>query len=305
MYEVNLYVSSISMVFVCMNLTILMTNKAFAHQYKILIALNFADAIILIGIFLEGFTRRANFSHIIETGKALVVSSSDCIEIWTVVQVYGDFAMPLIELTMGVERFAAVMFPSFYRSTFHQTSITFIVLSFVAAGIATIIPAAVSLIWPTPNVRYLCGRKAAFGTPFGVADYAFNVTVITMALTLNVATCIRAMTIRQSIGTMRKIKCYTVIAVVSTVLISIPNLFSIIHATWFTMPDALMTPAPILACVNCSLQFFINFSMNEEYRSRFLKLATVGRYKPSSVATVQGTKSSSTHPAHTNGVVLY
>uniref|UniRef100_A0A7E4UYJ5 G_PROTEIN_RECEP_F1_2 domain-containing protein n=1 Tax=Panagrellus redivivus TaxID=6233 RepID=A0A7E4UYJ5_PANRE len=292
MYRINTYVALTSMVIVLLNLTLLVTNKNFAKMYKVLIALNIMDCIVLMGIFLEAKTRQATFAEITLTRKAKVVSSRDCIELWTVVQVYADFGMPLIEFVMGIERFTAVMFPSFYRSRFHKTTFKLILLVPFFAALATVIPTTMTILWPESNVRYLCGRKAAFGTIFGVIDYAFNVVMISTALILNVTTCIKAMAIQQSRSSMRKIKCYTGIAVVSTVLVSVPNLFSILNATWVPLPDALMTPAPILACVNCSLQFFINLTMNDEYRARFFRVVTIGKFKFSGSAAQVTTISS-------------
>uniref|UniRef100_A0A7E4UXZ0 G_PROTEIN_RECEP_F1_2 domain-containing protein n=1 Tax=Panagrellus redivivus TaxID=6233 RepID=A0A7E4UXZ0_PANRE len=286
MYEINMYVSGVCMAFVCFNLLVLSTNKAFVQQYKILIALNITDAIMLISIFLEGVTRRALYANVMKTMMGKFVNSRECIEVWTVVQVYGDFSMPLIELTMGIERFAAVMFPSFYHNKCKQTSFALIVLSFAFAGAAIAIPAGISIIWPRPNVKYLCGRKAAFGTPFGIFDYAFNVVIITLALALNIATCFRAMKIRQSRMNMHKIKCYTGVAFMSMILISIPNLLSLIDATWFNMPNALIIPAPILACVNGASQFFINFAFNKEFRQCCYKMVTFGMFKGSAVVSV-------------------
>uniref|UniRef100_A0A7E4UZT0 G_PROTEIN_RECEP_F1_2 domain-containing protein n=1 Tax=Panagrellus redivivus TaxID=6233 RepID=A0A7E4UZT0_PANRE len=180
---------------------------------------------------------------------------------------------------MGIERFAAVTFPSFYRNNYGQTTLTLIVLSFLFAAAATAIPAGISFFWPRPNVKYLCGRKAAFGTPFGIFDYAFNVIIISIALALNVGTYFKAMSIQQSRGSLRKIKCYTVVAVVSTVLISVPNLLSLLSATFLYVPHVFSTPAPIMECVNGALQFFINFAMNTEFRCRCFGVVSLGRYK--------------------------
>uniref|UniRef100_A0A7E4UVG2 G_PROTEIN_RECEP_F1_2 domain-containing protein n=1 Tax=Panagrellus redivivus TaxID=6233 RepID=A0A7E4UVG2_PANRE len=81
MYRVNTYVALTSMIIVLLNLTLLVTNKNFAKMYKILIALNLMDCIVLMGIFLEAKTRQATFAEITLTRKAKVVSSRDCIEL--------------------------------------------------------------------------------------------------------------------------------------------------------------------------------------------------------------------------------
>uniref|UniRef100_A0A7E4UXY0 G_PROTEIN_RECEP_F1_2 domain-containing protein n=1 Tax=Panagrellus redivivus TaxID=6233 RepID=A0A7E4UXY0_PANRE len=275
MFQINAYVAAGCMFFVVFNMVLLSTNKNFVKQYKILIALNIADIILITSIFLEGITRKGLYSNILATKTKRVVSSRDCIELWNVVQVYGDFSMPLIELTMGIERFAAVMFPSFYRNKWKRSSLYLIILSFVFAAMATGIPAVISFIWPKPNVAYLCGRKAALGRFIGIFDYAFNVIVISTALALNVATCLKAMKIRQSRINIYKIKCYTGVAFLSMILVSIPNLISIASTTMFNVPRILLTPSPILTCINGALQFFINFTLNLEFRRYCFDIITL------------------------------
>uniref|UniRef100_A0A7E4URL9 G_PROTEIN_RECEP_F1_2 domain-containing protein n=1 Tax=Panagrellus redivivus TaxID=6233 RepID=A0A7E4URL9_PANRE len=281
LYVVNFYATLVCMPLVALNFCILVSSKQFAKQYKTLVALNVTYFIVLLGFFLEAQSRRAVIEQVLVTHTATVVNSRECIEAWSLVQIFGNFSSPLIVLMLGLERFCAVNLPTFYRNIFQAQTHKILVTVPLIATIGTITPAIISILWPTPNVKYLCGRKAAFGIPFGVFVYAFTVLVIVIALILNIAACVKALKIRQSAESMRKIKCYTGIAALSTILVSIPNFFSVINATWFTVPEAVKTPAPVLECVNCSLQFFINLSLNDEYRLRFMAIFSMGRYAPS------------------------
>ena len=78
---------------------------------------------------------------------------------------------------------------------------------------------------------------------------------------------------------MQKLQIYTGIALLSTLLISIPNLLSIINANFVRLPDAVMTPAVIMACANCALNFFVYLFFNSEFRRRFFQIFTCGKYR--------------------------
>uniref|UniRef100_A0A7E4V5P9 G_PROTEIN_RECEP_F1_2 domain-containing protein n=1 Tax=Panagrellus redivivus TaxID=6233 RepID=A0A7E4V5P9_PANRE len=297
-HKLNATVAGCCFVFVCMNIFVMASNKAFSKAYRVLIALNVTNLFIIFGILGEAVYIIHSYKDALVNGVVPKLTSSQCIKLYTLFQVFADFAMPLIELTMGFERFTTVVLALPRCSRLDYNSHKFYLAAFAGAAFATTAPALASLAWPTQNVDFTCSRQAAFGVPFGVFNYAFNVFAIVAGLALNTATCLKARKIQQSCGNVRKIKCYTSVAVVSTLLVSVPNFISIIHATWFTMPENLMTPAPILACVNCALQFFINVGMNEEYRYRFFKVFTCGKYHPidlptqdTNLSTTQGKKS--------------
>uniref|UniRef100_A0A7E4V6X7 G_PROTEIN_RECEP_F1_2 domain-containing protein n=1 Tax=Panagrellus redivivus TaxID=6233 RepID=A0A7E4V6X7_PANRE len=285
-YKFNFYTSAICLLFVVFNIIVMVTNKKLREQYKILVALCWTNLILLLGVLLEAVERKAIYATVMRGVVKAPVSSRECIKVWTVLQVYSDFAMPLIILSMSVERFIAIKFPVVYLKSSDSLPVVSVTSSLIAACAIMIMPTIISVVWPTPNVTFKCGRKAAFGTEFGVFDYAFSVITIWTALVLTVITCIAAMSVNQSKSNKYKMKCYTAIAIVSTLLISIPNLLSIID-TMVKLPLVLSIPSSGLSCVNCALQFFINFSLNNAFRTHFLRILSFGKYRKLNVSTVQ------------------
>uniref|UniRef100_A0A914QEY3 Uncharacterized protein n=1 Tax=Panagrolaimus davidi TaxID=227884 RepID=A0A914QEY3_9BILA len=183
----------------------------------------------------------------------------------------------MIQILMASERFFAVTRPTNLFTCFHSWIPLFVVACISILIIA--IPSAISLIDPIPNVRYGCGRKAAFSTAFGLIDYITNIFGFSFAFGLNLFVLYKAHQLSLSSKQCQKIRAYTVISLISTVLISIPNLCSLINAVAVKLPDLLITPTAIMACINCSLQFFVYLYFSREYRNRVLFLFTFGKLK--------------------------
>ena len=181
---------------------------------------------------------------------------------------------------MAFERFFAVTRPTSNFSCFHS----WIPILVIGAAVGTIvaIPSLITILHPTPNVRYGCGRKAAFGTTFGIIDYFTNILGYSTAFSLNAFVLVKAHQLTLSHRQYQKIRAYTVIAFISTVLISIPNLCSLINALIFKLPDLLITPTAIMACLNCSMQFFVYIYFSKEYRNRAIFLFSFGKIKKES-----------------------
>uniref|UniRef100_A0A7E4VTH1 7TM_GPCR_Srx domain-containing protein n=1 Tax=Panagrellus redivivus TaxID=6233 RepID=A0A7E4VTH1_PANRE len=273
LYGVNILVGGLCMIAVIMSFVVLMSSKKFRQQYSVIIVLCVAEVFAELGIILEATTRRELFTKAIETGKSAQMSSRDCLQPWVISQLIGDFWCPSLEFLMGLERMCAVSFPTVFRTIFTPYGDRFIVLATLIAAAFVITPTTITIIWYTENVRWSCGRKAAYGANFGLVDYTYNVIGFTAAFLFNIVAMCKAIKIKQSGRNMAKLKCYTAIAFLSTLLISIPNMLSIINV-FVTVPNELMTPAPILACANGAVQFLVYFTFNPEFRHRFLQIIT-------------------------------
>uniref|UniRef100_A0AC35EU04 G-protein coupled receptors family 1 profile domain-containing protein n=1 Tax=Panagrolaimus sp. PS1159 TaxID=55785 RepID=A0AC35EU04_9BILA len=239
---------------------------------------------MILGIILEATDRRALFLEVTETRKVPTKNSRECITFWVMFQTIADFWGPIIEVIMGLERFCAVIYPGIFYKLFSESSIRSTAVSTMLALICILIPVGISIISPTPNVRYSCGRKAAFSVQFGTIDYCTNVFGYLAALFFNLIATIKASFLRQSQKHMQKLKCYTGISLLSTILISIPNLLSIINANFSKLPDWVMTPAILMACVNCGLNFFVYLFFNSEFRRRFFLIFTCGKFRSPKVS---------------------
>uniref|UniRef100_A0A7E4VLL2 7TM_GPCR_Srx domain-containing protein n=1 Tax=Panagrellus redivivus TaxID=6233 RepID=A0A7E4VLL2_PANRE len=273
LYEINIIVGSCCFVIAVINFTVLCSTKKFRSQYMMLITLSVTEMCALMGIILEATTRRELFIIATATRLADVMTSRTCLLPWILFQVTGDFWSPAIVLLMGLERMCAVVYPTIFRTVFNTETPKLIALASGIAGLFVLIPTLISAIWPTQNVRWSCGRRATFGVSYGMIDYAYNVILFSLAFVFNLIALIRALKVRQSGRNMSKLKCYTAISFLSTLLIAIPNLLSIINVFW-TLPDMIITPAPLLACANGAIQFGVYLTFNAEYRRRFLQLVT-------------------------------
>uniref|UniRef100_A0A7E4VI08 7TM_GPCR_Srx domain-containing protein n=1 Tax=Panagrellus redivivus TaxID=6233 RepID=A0A7E4VI08_PANRE len=179
---------------------------------------------------------------------------------------------------MGLERMCAVVFPTIFRKFVAPNINLLIVFASIFASGFLIVPTTITLIWPTSNVRWSCGRKAAYGADFGLIDYSFNVIGFTAAFVFNIVALVSSMKVQQSGRNMAKLKCYTAIAFLSTLLISIPNLLSFINV-FIGVSNILLTPAPILACANGAVQFVVYLTFNPEFLQRFFQIITFNRVK--------------------------
>uniref|UniRef100_A0A7E4V5L2 G_PROTEIN_RECEP_F1_2 domain-containing protein n=1 Tax=Panagrellus redivivus TaxID=6233 RepID=A0A7E4V5L2_PANRE len=279
--NVNLYISSICLAFVVFNIIVLVTKKKLRERSSMFIALCWTNLILLLGVLLEAINRRTMYDSMVQAGVKALVISRKCLSVWTILQVYSNFAMPLIILSMSFERFVAVRFPDIYHTSCN-------VLSLVTITASMIFPYFIMLIAGSGNnlLTIVCFPKASYGTGFDVFKYAFGVVTIWTALVLNVTTYMTVMSVHRFKGKINKMKCYTAFATGSTLLISIPNLLLIID-TIVKLPPVLTIPSSGLSCVNCALQFFINFHLNKGFRKRCLRILSFGKYPKLKIATVQ------------------
>uniref|UniRef100_A0A7E4WAK8 G_PROTEIN_RECEP_F1_2 domain-containing protein n=1 Tax=Panagrellus redivivus TaxID=6233 RepID=A0A7E4WAK8_PANRE len=281
LFGINIYVGIVCISAVVLNFVVLMSTKKFRRQYSVVIVLCVAEMFAELGIILEATTRRPLFLDAIAAKRAEKMSSRQCLQPWVLSQTIGDFWCPSLEFLMGLERMCAVTFPHFFRRIFVPNNIKIILFVSLVAALFVITPTAITIIYPTDNVRWSCGRKAAYGSNFGLVDYSYNVIGFSLAFTFNLIAMFNATSIKhtkQSALNLTKLKCYTAISFLSTLLVSVPNLFSILNV-FTTVSSLLMTPAPILACANGAIQFFVYLTLNVEYRQRFIDLVTFNRMK--------------------------
>uniref|UniRef100_A0A7E4W1B3 G_PROTEIN_RECEP_F1_2 domain-containing protein n=1 Tax=Panagrellus redivivus TaxID=6233 RepID=A0A7E4W1B3_PANRE len=243
--------------------------------YVIPICLAISNLAVLAGVFTEALDRLALYNSVLETMQIPIVSSRDCLMLNVILQVIGDLWTPIIEILMGVERFTAVWFPAFFRAFFAPHPKRLIGLTVILTFIILAIPSAITIISPTPDVKYQCGRKAALSDTFGLIDYSFNVIGYSSAFILNVLAAIRASFVRQSAKTMSKIRSYTIISFLSTLLISTPNLVSTLDALDIHIPNDIRRPTVVMTGLNSAVLFFVYLIFNVQYRLRFFEIATL------------------------------
>uniref|UniRef100_A0A7E4VX65 G protein-coupled receptor n=1 Tax=Panagrellus redivivus TaxID=6233 RepID=A0A7E4VX65_PANRE len=208
-YEINLLVGAVCFTLTFTNSVVLVTTYKFRKQFSMLILLSFSEMISLMGIMLEATMRRQLFIEATRTRIAEVRTSRSCLLPWTLLQVAGDFWSPSLVVLMGIERVCAVIAPSFFHNAFVGNMHSILIFVTLYSYSFVIVPTLLNIFHPTPNVRWSCGRKAAFGTTFGFIDYGYNVSFYTVAFMLNLIAIANALKVHHSRRNMAKLKCYT------------------------------------------------------------------------------------------------
>uniref|UniRef100_A0A914Y160 G-protein coupled receptors family 1 profile domain-containing protein n=1 Tax=Panagrolaimus superbus TaxID=310955 RepID=A0A914Y160_9BILA len=87
----------------------------------------------------------------------------------------------------------------------------------------------------------------------------------------------------------RKIRYYLCISLLSTILVSVPNLISIFSVWVKEVDNAISKPAVWMACFNSALSPFVYFAFNRDYRNRCFQLVEFHSHSPKVITAYTAT----------------
>uniref|UniRef100_A0A7E4VJH7 G_PROTEIN_RECEP_F1_2 domain-containing protein n=1 Tax=Panagrellus redivivus TaxID=6233 RepID=A0A7E4VJH7_PANRE len=114
------------------------------------------------------------------------------------------------------------------------------------------IPSVYAVLWPTDDVKYMCGRRATYFHVVAYAAYSFNIFGFTLAFLMNLTACFKARFGYQQQKASSKLIVYTLISFLSTLFVSIPSLLSIFTALGIPCGETIRRLSVPMAAMNTS-----------------------------------------------------
>ncbi|GMR39247.1 hypothetical protein PMAYCL1PPCAC_09442 [Pristionchus mayeri] len=179
---------------------------------------------------------------------------------------------------MGLERAVAVYKPVYFKLTKKKRSFWTISVSILFVVVSLSVGFIIAWLNQAAKVKYYCGRKAAFSNRYASFIYVSNVVGYASGFVFNCIAYCKAKTLISKSDkntNMTRLRYYIVIACMSTVLVSIPNIIALADVIFGKIADAISKPSVWATSVNSGLNFFVYFALNLEFRKRVLQL--IGR----------------------------
>uniref|UniRef100_A0A1I7ULN2 G_PROTEIN_RECEP_F1_2 domain-containing protein n=2 Tax=Caenorhabditis tropicalis TaxID=1561998 RepID=A0A1I7ULN2_9PELO len=242
------------------------------HRNRILMILGLADTFNTLAILFMGKNRVELYTEVIQTHNLPTRTAWQCaIEPWLILRGIGDIWPPVVQMVIGIQRALAVFAPIWFhkngrnRSSFLFGSTLVILLPTLLIGFV------IAYINRNMKVLYYCGRKAAFGKNYAIFIYIINIFGYLFSFLINCITMIKASStinklVRRQIINVR----YSlVISFISFILVSIPNMISILSVHYEEVLSFISKPSTYFTCINSGINIFVYLSLNAEFRHQF------------------------------------
>ncbi|XGW16602.1 hypothetical protein V3C99_001784 [Haemonchus contortus] len=260
-------------------LAILLASKKLRREAKLIICLTIGDLINCLALSMMGFDRYTLFIHSLQLQAVPLQTSLSCasgLYIW--LRIIGNVWPPVIQLIMGTERVIACMRPIAYikyvrdRTLFLCAISVFAVLLFCAVGIALAIMNS-----GNGYVKFDCGRKATFSLFYAQSIYYWEMLGYFFGLLMNVAAYLQAKsiiktpTVREQ---MKRIRYGLALGVLSTVLVSVPNVKSLFldQLRFAGMGEWISQTFNWASIINSSFNFFVYLWLYRDFRDEFARI---------------------------------
>ncbi|KHN85485.1 hypothetical protein Tcan_13272 [Toxocara canis] len=246
--------------------------RLFRKRYKLFICLALGDFCNCFGIMLLGISRRNLFINALDTHRIPIQTSLTCaVKPYLWLRVIGTLWPPSTQVAIGFDRAACILKPFWYRKFFERRDTHLCVFSSMFVLIAICVALMKAIMNPSEEVNFICGRKATFSVEYGLFLYLTEVIGYCVALLLNSLAYFTARKVQPTRSVMlqlRKIRYILVLDLLSCVLVALPNIVSLIAVFVGRLPMSISEPADWLSSINSSINFFVYYVMNNEFKRR-------------------------------------
>ncbi|XGW16883.1 hypothetical protein V3C99_001931 [Haemonchus contortus] len=260
-------------------LVILLASTKLRREAKLIICLTIGNLINCLALSMMGFDRYALFTHSLQLQAIPLQTSLSCasgLYIW--LRIIGNVWPPVIQLIMGTERVIACMTPIAYIKyvrdrTLHLCAFSvFTVLFFCAVGIALAV-----MNNGNGYVKFDCGRKVTFSLSYAQSIYYWEMLGYFFGLLMNIAAYLQAKsiiktpTVREQ---MKRIRYGLALGVLSTVLVSIPNVKSLFvdQLRFAGMDEWISQTFNWASIINSSFNIFVYLWLYRDFRDEFARI---------------------------------
>uniref|UniRef100_A0A0M3J007 G_PROTEIN_RECEP_F1_2 domain-containing protein n=1 Tax=Anisakis simplex TaxID=6269 RepID=A0A0M3J007_ANISI len=184
-------------------------------------------------------------------------------------RIIGSTWPPSTQVAIGFDRVVCVFKPFWYQK-FVEKRATILICRDIQFGMLSVafvlISILVAIILVLRNgdkeVNHYCGRKATFSPEYGLFVYWTEVSMV-----FNQALCARSI-FRTITAQLKKIRAIVVLNILSCVLVTLPNIASLLSVYFGRFPISVSETGEWLSSINSALNFFVYITMNAEFRRR-------------------------------------
>jgi hypothetical protein len=213
----------------------------------------------------------------------------DCaMQPWPALQIIGAQWPAFITLTLGIERFAAVHYPIWYKVNVHAKQrfkmiLVSIVISLVSIGVGF---AQAYIFFRGKRSNFLCSISNAFDKYYTTWNYIVTVFGHSIAFLLNASAFLTAKSKSRLISsglsaTMRKeitlVRLMLGLAGFSVLLISIPNIILWGQSWVWSVGTNTLGFIYVSFCCSSAINIIIYTLFNKDFRTRLVYFTTCGR----------------------------
>uniref|UniRef100_A0A914V438 G-protein coupled receptors family 1 profile domain-containing protein n=1 Tax=Plectus sambesii TaxID=2011161 RepID=A0A914V438_9BILA len=275
---------------------IFLSSSHLRVKYQLLIALAIGDLINGVAFVISGATKQHLILSMTVSTVTMWPAWSCATEWYPGLLILGAQWPSCVTLFLGVERFAAVHYPVWYKVNMNASArfimfVISLVFSLVSLGVAF----AQTYIFFGKNLTFiLCTISGAFGKYYTTWNYIVTVFAHLIAFGLNTSAFLTAKSKSRLIksglsAVMRKeitlVRLMLSISFFSTLLVSIPNIILWGQSWVWNVSGSALGYLYVSFCASSVINIFIYIFFNKDFRAQLFRFIPFGPWSKPAVAT--------------------
>uniref|UniRef100_A0A914WVN3 G-protein coupled receptors family 1 profile domain-containing protein n=1 Tax=Plectus sambesii TaxID=2011161 RepID=A0A914WVN3_9BILA len=266
-------------------------------KYQLLIALAIGELINGVAFVIAGVIKQRLFLSITNSTAMMWPAWSCATEWYPGMLIVGAQWPACVTLLLGLERFAAVHFPVWYKVNMNANArfkmvVISVVFALVSLGIAF---AQTYLFFRNELITFVCNITAIYGTYYSTWNCIVTVFGYFFSFVLNASAFLTAKSksrliksgLRAEMGKeITLVRLMLSISFFSTLLVSIPNIILWGQGKFWSVSTSALGYFYVSFCASSVINIFIYIFYNKDFRTQLFRFIPIGPWSKSAVTTV-------------------